>query len=100
MVKRAAVKTYGSLPAEGKSADEVKTAIAADEKGFNAENVNEIYEEIVNPTSSDDAVGYSVVSEFRDINNFSKIYKVGDDVSGFDDARIKSLLQKGLIEKN
>ncbi|MEN0095900.1 MAG: hypothetical protein AAGB30_10995 [Pedobacter sp.] len=98
-VRKAAVKSYGPLHEEGKSADEIKTAIAADEKGFDADQINEIYEAIVNPGPKEgDSPSYSVVSEFRDIDDFDKVHKPGDDVSHFDKDRIAVLLDRGHIE--
>lgn len=39
-----------------------------------------------------------VLKEFRDKFNFSKIYKAGDEVDGFEKARIASLVERGLVE--
>jgi hypothetical protein len=38
-----------------------------------------------------------VIKEFRDVNNFAKVYKVGDEVE-FDEARLAKLVKLGLIE--
>lgn len=43
--------------------------------------------------------GYVVVSPFRDINDFSKAYEEGEDVSHLSDDRLLDLLEKGLIEE-
>jgi hypothetical protein len=40
-----------------------------------------------------------VANEFRDIADFSKVYKVGDDVSHFAAERLKGLVEKGLVEQ-
>lgn len=45
-VKKAAIKKYSALVTEGKNEEEIKAAIAADEKGFTTEEVNEIFAEI------------------------------------------------------
>lgn len=39
-----------------------------------------------------------VVKLFRDINNYAKLYKPGEVVENFDDARIADLVKKGLVE--
>lgn len=40
-----------------------------------------------------------VLKEFRDKFNFSKIYKAGDEVDGFDKGRIADLVNRGLAEE-
>ena len=40
----------------------------------------------------------TVIKSFRDKTNFSKVYKVGEDVSKLPEARISELKQKGLVE--
>ena len=40
----------------------------------------------------------TVLKDFRDKNNFAKLYKVGDDVSNLPKGRIEELKRKGLIE--
>lgn len=42
----------------------------------------------------------TVLQEFRDITNFNKIHKVGDDVSGMDKNRLKELQGAGLVSKD
>lgn len=39
----------------------------------------------------------TVVKEFRDIDDFSKVYAVGDDVTDFDEKRKANALTLGLI---
>lgn len=39
-----------------------------------------------------------VLSKFVDKNDFSKVYNVGDEVDTFDEARIKDLVERGLVE--
>lgn len=41
---------------------------------------------------------YLVASPFRDINNFSKFYEVGDDVSHFSEERLLRLVELGYVE--
>lgn len=43
---------------------------------------------------------FIVASEFRDVSNFDKVHKVGDDVSLFDKARLDSLVNRGLVKKS
>jgi len=105
---KAAVAKYQSLM-EGKTEQEVKAEISADTKGFDEENVNEIYEAIVNPKVSDDTKepkantknekpkAHIVSSSFRDAGNFNKEWKVGSDVSHFDQERLKKLVDLNLV---
>ena len=99
------VATYSVLHTEGKTADEVKTAIAADEKGFDEDGVNQIYEAIVNPVAKDDKpkdeanAKFYVLKEFRDLNDFSKVHEVEADVSHFGKERLEKLVELGLVEK-
>ncbi len=51
--KKSAVNTYGKLHAEGKSEEQVKEAIKADDREFSEEQVEEIYKEIVNTVTPD-----------------------------------------------
>lgn len=116
MTKKAAVEKYSPLHvAEGKSEADVKAAIAADEKEFSDEDVEEIYQAIANPEdsgaggsepgseaekkSSTKKGKFIVKSEFRDISNFNKMNKVGDDVSHFHPERLQTLVDVGLVEK-
>jgi len=39
-----------------------------------------------------------VIKEFHDKNNFGKLYKVGDEVEGFDKTRAANLVKYGLVE--
>lgn len=41
---------------------------------------------------------YRVVQKFRDKDDYSKSYEIGDDVSHFDDERIEDLVSRGLIK--
>jgi len=38
-----------------------------------------------------------VIKEFRDVNDFSKVYRVGDEVE-FDEVRLKKLVELGLVK--
>lgn len=103
----AAVNKYG--PLQGKSEEEVKAEIAADEKGFTPDQVNEIYRNLEVPGHSEDDKPpvedkgrkgkFIVVKPFRDLNDFSKRYLPLDDVSYFDKDRLKHLLEIGFVEK-
>lgn len=41
-----------------------------------------------------------VAIEFRDINDYSKVYKVGEDISHFDADRLIDLIEKGIAKTN
>ena len=95
---QAAVAIYLPLLLSGKTADETKAAISMDEKGYDEEAINEIFDAVLLQSESDGANKvYLVVSPFRDIEDFSLQYNVGDDVSHFDNARIEKLLSQDLI---
>lgn len=51
-----------------------------------------------NASGSSD-VAYTVVTEFRDIDNFHSVNHVGSDVSHFDKARLDRLVELGYVEK-
>lgn len=110
----AAVEKYGPLHKEGKTEEEIKAAIAADEKDFDQEGVDEIYATIVGETptppvlKSNEGDGddknkgkkgnkFIVATEFRDISDFAKIHKVGDEVSHFKKERLDSLVKNGHV---
>jgi hypothetical protein len=100
-----AVKKYGPLHTEGKTEEEVKLAIAGDEKAFDADGINEIYAAITADPDEQPAAskakkpkGYVALIQFRDKDNFAKEYKIGDDVSHFDEARKADLVERGIIE--
>jgi hypothetical protein len=42
---------------------------------------------------------YIVATEFRDINDFSKVFKVGDDVSHLHQERLEGLVTAGYVKK-
>lgn len=42
---------------------------------------------------------YIVASPFADRDNFGKTWNEGDDVSSFDEARLKSCIERGLVKK-
>lgn len=54
-VKKSAINKYAPLLAEGKPADEIKAAIAADEKKFTPEEVEEIFQALGKPADENDA---------------------------------------------
>jgi len=39
-----------------------------------------------------------ILKEFHDINNMKHVYKIGDDFISDDESRVKSLVNRGLIE--
>ncbi len=106
------VKNYGSLHLEGKSEDEVKAAIAGDPKNLDEDQVDEVYQAIVaqpsdnnpgkeneNPNPVGKKTAKAIVAQpFREKGNYDKLYKVGEDVSHFDEKRLARLKEKGLIK--
>lgn len=46
------------------------------------------------------ATKHIVIAEFRDINDFSKVYAVGSDVSHFNAKRIEKLIESGLVKRD
>jgi hypothetical protein len=96
---KAAVKAYGSLHSDGQAEAEVKDALAADEKGYSVEQIDQIYDAITaEPEPEPEAKGHVVLTQFRDKNNWEKLYEVGEDVSHLDDERKADLVNRGLIE--
>jgi len=97
---KAAVTKYGPLLSEGKTEEEIKAEIAKDEKGFDEDGVNQIYDAIANPEEEESEKAYVVISDFRDIDNFDLKYEAGQDVpESFTKERISNLLDLGLIEE-
>lgn len=107
---KAAVVLYAALLTQGKTVEEIKAEIAKDPKEFTPEDVEEIYNAIINPKpdapkpepqkpEKPKAFKHIVTGSFRDIRDFSKEYKAGDDVSGFDAKRLESLVANGHVEK-
>jgi hypothetical protein len=109
---KSAVSKYLPLKTEGKTEEEIRTAIASDEKGFTDENINEIYDAIINntdneslnqgdkPPASKKKKKYVVVTPFRDINDFSIEHREGKDVSHFDKGRLTKLVENGHVKLN
>jgi hypothetical protein len=114
---KAAVNKYGPLHDSGQSEQEIRNAIKSDEKGFDKDEVEEIYAAIVDPERKEDADApeaedgkstkkgagkkavYKVKTPFKDINDFAKQWNEGDDVSHFEQERLKNLEDLGYIEK-
>ena len=119
-----AVALFATLLAEGKTEAEIKEAISGHENGYKPEEVEEIYNALVDSQKDGNSANaggdkdgkeqkpnetksakdkkpkkYIVISQFADKDNFSKLYNVGDDVSKFDADRIKDCLSKGLIKE-
>ncbi|MES2620239.1 MAG: hypothetical protein V4615_05235 [Bacteroidota bacterium] len=84
---------------KGKSEEEVRSAIAADAKGFNEDEQEEVYQAFALAESGNKKGSYVVAEgkSFRDIADFSKEWSEGDDVSHFTPERIQHLLEQGLI---
>ena len=101
---KSAVAKYQQYHIDGQTDEQVKALIAADEKAFNEEAVNEIYEAIVdtpsnsNSKSGDSKKTFIVISAFRDKGNFNLEHKEGADVSHFEEERLKVLISNGHVE--
>ena len=97
---KSAVAKYKVLAMEGKSENDIKIAISQDEKEFDSDAINEIYAAVVAIDEDNDAKQgkYAVVSHFRDLSNFSIAWNEGDDVSHFDEDRLKKLVELKLVE--
>lgn len=52
----------------------------------------------INPNIQDKSGRYVVASTFRCVNNFSRVYGEGEDVSSFDADRLTNLVKRGLVE--
>lgn len=50
-------------------------------------------------TEGSDDVKFIVIKPFRDINDFSKKWQPGDDVSDFEEKRLERLIQIGVVKK-
>lgn len=76
---KAAVGKYSPLHTEGKTSEEVKAEIVKDEKGFNADEVNEIYEAILSQVpDSPKLVNHTVTQE--DLDNNPELVEKGIQV--------------------
>ncbi len=54
-----------------------------------------------NKKNSEDQTGtHTVIASFRDRDDFSKVYEVGDDVSDFDEKRLSDLVELKLVSDN
>jgi len=110
---KAAVNKYAGLHAKGQTSEEVKATIKEDEKGFDEDGINEIYEAIVAGNDTNDkgnedsqkdqpkakkAERHVVATSFRDKHNFDKQWKEGDDVSHFDKGRLDHLKSRKLVK--
>ena len=107
---KAAVKRHAHLIAEGKTPDEIIEALRADDKEFDEEGVQQIYEALISDEEGGTKGGekkgsgtkskFIVIKPFRDINDFKKEYKEGHDVSHFNSGRLSKLIEIGhVVEK-
>ena len=55
--------------------------------------------ELVKEKASKASRKYLVVSPFADKDNFGKKWEEGDDVSHFDENRLKTCIERGLVKK-
>ncbi len=42
---------------------------------------------------------YEIVQQFHDVADFDKVFEVGDDFSHSNEARVKELIEAGLIKE-
>lgn len=49
-------------------------------------------------TKKENNPGYTVKKDFRDSEDFSKVYSKGEDVSHFNEHRLKKLVDLGHVE--
>jgi len=97
---KAAVKVYGPLHSDGKTEAEIKEAIGKDERGFTADQIDKIYDAILNPEpAKPKAYKHIVKKAFRDIDDFSVEHEEGKDVSDFNPKRLATLVANGIVEK-
>jgi hypothetical protein len=100
---KAALAAYAILLAEGKNETEIREAISKDEKEFSPEEIEEIYQAIINPPAppapSPKKEKFVVLKPFRDIADFSKEIEIGKDVSDFNSDRLAHLVEIGYVEK-
>ena len=65
-----------------------------------AKSAKEIGEKVAEDTTPKAAAPtYTVIHQFNDKHNFATIYRIGQDVSHFNEARLQELISKGLVEK-
>ena len=89
-----AIKSQQPSPAETAEVKPPSPETMAEEpKELSAENKDEVAEII-----EADGKAFIVLSEFRDKNDFSKIYSVGQDVSHLDSKVLQSLVERNLVE--
>lgn len=99
---KAVLALYSILLTQGLGEAEIKTEISKNPENFTPEEIEEIYSALTSSKSDPKPKSdpkYLVSAPFRDINDFNKKWKVGDDVSGFDRKRLSELLQNGLVEE-
>lgn len=101
MTLKSAIAKYGGLKKEGKNDEEILAAIKLDEKKFSDEDAQTILDGL-NDSHDTESKGVEikgiVIKEFRDKDDFSKLHKVGSDVSSFDKQRLTTLKALGLID--
>lgn len=103
---KAAVKKYQPLVAEDKTEEEIKEALAADDKGYSEDEITEILSAILTPDTGDDGkeeeeenkAGYKVALMFRDKHS-QQVYSPGDDYTPRNENRAAELIKKGVIKK-
>lgn len=95
----AAVKKYDDLHKAGKPEADVKDAISKDEKKFTTEQIDSIYNAIVNPEAENTGKkSYIAAEQFRD-KNTKKFYAKGDAVK-YEGDRLKELMSAGVVKES
>lgn len=99
---KAAVNRYKPMVDDGKTDEEILAEIANDDKKFDDEEIKEIFAAIKadDGPEVDKKAKYIVVSPFRSVLNFNVEHKEGEDVSGFDEQRLKDLINLGLVKED
>lgn len=100
---------------EGSSESDIKAAILADEKKYTSDEIEEIYAKLSEGETVDSSSGegvtddsgsdevpkegkYIVTSPFNDASSADKNYRIGDDISHFDQKRLDLIVERGLAK--
>lgn len=76
-----------------------KVQIPAEAKAKSDQREKEAKAEKAGKTEKGKEAKYVVASPFADRDNFSKMWNEGDDVSSFDEKRLKDCIERGLVKK-
>jgi hypothetical protein len=104
--KASLVKKYSELNLAGATEEQLREGLKAEEKVEHDADIEDIISSLEvapDPNAHPPVKGTFTVAKgmsFRDINDFSKEWKEGDDVSGLDATRLSGLVEAGLVEKS